>query len=72
MSHFPTVIISGPVQCGKTAVLLRIKQLLEQEFGAQVSIDPTVEALNDLIPQEWEKDLVRRSTWTLIEVTTRG
>lgn len=72
MNHFPTVIISGPVQCGKTAVLLRIKQLLEQEFGAQVSIDPTVEALADLIPQEWEKDLVRGSTWTLIEVTTRG
>lgn len=72
MSHFPTVIISGPVQCGKTAVLLRIKQLLEQEFGAQVSIDPTVEALADLIPKEWEKDLVRDSTWTLIEVTTRG
>ncbi len=72
MSNFPTIIISGPVQCGKTAVLLKIKQLLEQEFGAQVSFDPAAEALADLIPPEWEKDLVRRNTWTLIEVNTRG
>lgn len=71
MSHFPTVIISGPVQCGKTAVLLRIKQLLEQEFGAQVYIDPT-KVLVDTISQEMDKDRVRDSTWTLIEVNTRG
>lgn len=68
----PTIIVSGPVQVGKTAVMLRIKQVLEQEFGAQVSIDPNIENFADLIPPEWEKELVRANTWTLIEVTTRG
>lgn len=68
----PTIIISGPVQVGKTAVLMRIKQMLEQEFGAQVSIDPNIENFAELLPTDWEKDLVRENTWTLIEVTTRG
>lgn len=67
-----TVIVSGPVQTGKTAVLMRIKQMLEQEFGAQVSIDPSIENFAELLPADWEKDLVRENTWTLIEVTTRG
>lgn len=64
------VVITGPVQCGKSIVLERIAQVLRDEFGAGLV---NLEAQKNAPPEldklkSWERDMVRKTTWVLSEV----
>jgi ABC-type polar amino acid transport system ATPase subunit len=65
------VVVSGPTQCGKSIVLARIERMLHEEFGAHtISHDLDAERragdLDD--PKDWEKRMVKQTTWVLTEV----
>lgn len=65
-----TIGVSGPVQCGKSIVLSRLANLLQEEFGATVVMNE--ELKHDYRPPDseiagWERDLVKRTVWVLAE-----
>lgn len=64
------IIVTGPTQCGKSIVMDRLEKLLRDEFGAcVVSEDLRIER-NGIEYDElanWQKDIVKRTTWVLIE-----
>ncbi len=66
-----TITVSGPVQCGKSRVMLRLKQVLEEEFGAIVELDEELkmaEAAGDAEPPlKWQKEMVGGTVWQLSE-----
>lgn len=68
--NIATICVCGPVQCGKSAVMLRLKQVLENDFGATVVLNDELanaanQSLNEL--QQWERDMVRKTVWVLAE-----
>lgn len=63
------VVVAGPTQCGKSIVIERIAQVLREEFGAgvvnledQKNQPPEIDSL-----QQWERGMVRKTTWVLSE-----
>lgn len=64
------VVVSGPVQCGKSLVLARIERVLREEFGANtVSLDLEMErklATPDA-SADWEVKMAGKTTWVLTE-----
>lgn len=65
-----TIGVSGPVQCGKSIVMLRLAQMLESEFGAVVILNDELQAEKDqTMPQtaDWERKLVGGTIWVLAE-----
>jgi len=64
------IVITGPTQCGKSIVMDRIEKALMAEFGANVvSEDLRVERNGvdyDKLT-DWQKSLVRKTTWVLCE-----
>lgn len=65
-----TIGVSGPVQCGKSTVMLRLAQVLQDEFGATVVLNDELakeknQTRADL--QKWERDMVKRTVWVLAE-----
>lgn len=64
------VIVSCPMQCGKSLVLARIERVLREEFGAQtVSRDLEQERNlgNPDTPADWELKMAAKTTWVLSE-----
>jgi elongation factor P hydroxylase len=65
------IIVVGPVQCGKSRVMLRLKQVLEEEFGAAVVLDDELKCAEQTgdanPPQDWEKKMVGETVWHLTE-----
>jgi len=47
-----TITVTGPVQCGKSIVILRLARILEEEFGAKVVLDDGLRAETNLV-QDW-------------------
>jgi hypothetical protein len=63
------VIVVGPTQCGKSLLLARIREVL-REFGAVVAPNDTEVVATQTAPQ-WERRLVRDTTWVLREMTIK-
>jgi len=65
------VTVTGPVQCGKSAVLHRIKQVLEEEFGARIQASGDLQEawrMEDYSkPAGWELQMVKETIWYLQE-----
>lgn len=66
------LVVMGPVQVGKSIVLARIKQVLEQEFGITVTADTEVtrySATESLVEglAQWELDMIKAHDWKLTE-----
>lgn len=69
-----TIVVTGPVGCGKSAVMGRLQQVLRDEFGATVVLSEPLrhEAnarggnLGDT-PPDWEHKTASRTTWVLHE-----
>jgi len=47
-----TITVTGPVQCGKSIVMLRLARILEEEFGAKVVLDDGLRAETNLV-RDW-------------------
>jgi ABC-type cobalamin/Fe3+-siderophores transport system ATPase subunit len=69
-----TVVVTGPVGCGKSAVMGRLQQVLRDEFGATVVLsEPLRREANgrggDLGAPlaDWERKAVTKTTWVLHE-----
>lgn len=62
------VIVVGPVGCGKSLLLARIREVI-REFGATVA-PSSVEVPTQTAP-DWERRLVRDTTWVLREMTLK-
>lgn len=66
-----TIGVAGPTQCGKSIIMDRLRRVLEQEFGATVVLNRSLqEELNgssydDLA--DWEKRMVAETIWVLAE-----
>lgn len=62
------ITVSGPVQCGKSIVVDRIKRMLESEFNAQV-ISKDWREEGDIYRElaDWEKKMVRCTVWNISE-----
>ena len=65
------IVVTGPTQCGKTIIMDRIEKALKKEFGANV-ISPDLDAerngSNLEALDDWEKEMVGKTTWVLSEV----
>lgn len=64
------IVVTGPTQCGKSIVMDKIEKLLRNEFGANVvSEDLRIERNGNDYDHldEWQKDMVGKTTWVLIE-----
>lgn len=64
------IVITGPTQCGKSIVMDRIEKALRDEFGANVvSEDLRIERNGNNYDEldDWQKDLVKKTTWVLSE-----
>lgn len=64
------VVVTGPVQSGKSIVLARIEKMLREEFGAAtVSRDLDIEKrLSDTDnPPNWAVASIGRTMWVLSE-----
>ncbi|MGG4591818.1 hypothetical protein ACLPJK_26525 [Pseudomonas aeruginosa] len=62
------ICVMGDVGVGKTLVLRKIRQVLEQEFGAGVFVHED-EAKSDQAIQDWEREVVKSTWWHLAEKT---
>ena len=69
-----TIIVTGPVGCGKSALLGEVEKVLKEKFGATVILSQPLrrEAMlrgGDLgAPiKDWEADTVRKTMWVLHE-----
>lgn len=64
------IVITGPVQCGKSIIMDRIDKLLRAEFGANVvSEDLRIERNGNDYDElaDWQKEMVRKTTWVISE-----
>lgn len=64
------IVITGPLQCGKSIVMDRIEKALRDEFGANVvSEDLRIERNGNDYDElaDWQKDMVKKTTWVLSE-----
>lgn len=64
------IVITGPVQCGKSIVMDRIEKALKNEFGANVvSEDLRIERNGNDYEKldDWQKEMVKKTTWVLSE-----
>ena len=64
------IVITGPVQCGKSVVLARIEKMLREEFRANtVSADLSAERRvgSPDNPADWESKMVGKTAWILSE-----
>lgn len=64
------IIIVGPTQCGKSIVMDKIEKMLKTEFEANVvSEDLRIERNANNYDQldNWQKKLVKHTTWLLSE-----
>ncbi len=63
--------VTGPVQCGKSIVMARLKEVLETEFGATVVVNEELKrefnqsSYDNL--EDWQKHMVGRTVWVLAE-----
>lgn len=65
-----TITVCGPVGCGKSAVMLRLREVLEKEFSARVvlndELNGAVNAGEDRIPK-WLSGTIKETIWLLCE-----
>jgi len=64
------IVITGPIQCGKSIVMDRIEKALRAEFGANVvSEDLRIERNGNDYDKlaDWQRDMVKKTTWVLSE-----
>jgi len=64
------IIVTGPVQCGKSIVMDRIERAIRAEFGANVvSEDLRIERNGNDYDElaDWQKEMVKKTTWVLSE-----
>ena len=65
-----SITVTGPVQCGKSIVIDRIKKMIEAEFGATVvSKDWEREGRGSNYERldSWEMKMVARTIWHISE-----
>jgi len=61
------ITVTGPCQCGKSIVLERIKDMLEEEFGAYVVGRRTKPQYQVENLDKWEVEMVGKTVWSLTE-----
>lgn len=63
--------ITGPVQCGKSIVMHRLKKILQEEFGATVIVSEALQQdfnmSNYSNLDDWQKRMVGKTVWVLAE-----
>ncbi|WP_412535948.1 hypothetical protein [Marinobacter sp. MIT932201] len=64
------ITVTGPIQCGKSIVIDRIKKMLEQEFGATVvskdwKEETTLSNYESL--EDWQRKMVAGTIWNVSE-----
>lgn len=75
ITNVVNIVVTGPVQAGKSIVMDRIEKMLKSEFGANVvSKDLDIERNgNDYDALEkWQKQMIKDTTWVLSESNHRN
>jgi ABC-type polar amino acid transport system ATPase subunit len=65
-----TIAVTGPVGCGKSAVMRTLKKVLIEQFGATVLLNDELRREENSMPEEiakHEADAVRKTVWLLAE-----
>lgn len=61
------ITVTGPVGVGKSTVMLELKSMLEERFGATVILNDALRLEDSLANEKWMQRAIGRAVWILSE-----